>query len=94
MSTTTPSPRPTGGAAVLDEQVAELERLGFAIVSRADDEVTAMRRKWHWECFPPHVTLVAFVRATGPLSAVDVAGETDRLLARARDLDTRGLFRM
>jgi hypothetical protein len=75
----------------LDEQVAELERQGFAISSRSDDEVVAMRRKWYWECFPPRVTSIVFLKVTGPLSATHIAGETDQLLARARELDTGGL---
>ena len=87
MSTTVAPP-------TLDDQVAELERLGFAIVSRSGDQVVATRRTWYWECFPPHVTSVVFLRATGPLSASHIWGETDQLLARARQLDTRGLFRV
>jgi hypothetical protein len=73
---------------VLDEQVAELQRLGFAIESRSDSEVVATRRKWYWDCLVTNLTVVVFLKATtGVLSWSQITDETDELLARARELD-------
>lgn len=86
-----PSEEHAGGHSLLDGQVAELQRLGFAIVSRSEYEVVATRRRWCWDCFATNITFVVFLKATGPLSAAHIAGETGQLLSRARDLDTGGL---
>jgi hypothetical protein len=88
MSTVTISPP------ALAAHAAELKELGFEITTQTDDEVVALRRTWYWECFPPHVTCVVFLRATGPLEASHIAGETEHLIARAREIDGRGVFRM
>lgn len=79
------------GGTMLDEQVAELQRLGFEIASRSDDEVVATRRKWYWDCFASSLTVVVFLQATGPLSATHITGEREQLLARAAELDTSPL---
>lgn len=71
----------------LDEQVAALEGLGFTIVSREDHEVVATRGKWYWDCFFTHLTFVVFLKATGSLSASDIAGEVGELVDRAKGLD-------
>lgn len=76
----------------LDEQVEELQRLGFEIVSRSGDEVVARRGKWYWDCAFTHLTLVVFLKATGLLRAVDISSEEEALVARAQELDPRSAF--
>jgi len=72
---------------VLDEQVAELERLGFMISSPSDSEIVATRGKWYWDCLFTHLTVVVFLKATtGVLSWSQITDETDELLGRARDV--------
>lgn len=75
---------------MLDEQVAELQRLGFTIESRTDSEVVAKRRKWYWDCAFTNLTLVVFLKATKATEAVSITQiteEADQFLARARELD-------
>ena len=77
---------------MLDEQVAELQRLGFDVVSRSESEVVATRGKWYWDCTFTHLRLVVFLEATGTLRAADIAGREDDRVAQAEALDPRSAF--
>jgi hypothetical protein len=71
---------------VLDEQVVELERLGFWIESRSENEVVASRRKWYWDCLFTSLTLVVFLKdIDGVLSWSQIEEESEQLLARVRE---------
>jgi hypothetical protein len=72
---------------MLDVQRAELERQGYSIVSESPHEVVATRGKWYWDSIATHVLFVVFLRRTGPLSAANIASETERMVARAKELD-------
>ncbi len=72
---------------MLDEQVAELQRLGFTIETRTDSEVVAKRRKWYWDCAFTNLTIVVFLKATEAVSITQITEEADPFLARARELD-------
>jgi hypothetical protein len=76
---------------MLDEQVAELQRLGFAIESRSDSDVVATRRKWYWDCLVTNLTLVVFLKATEAVYISQITDEADQFLARARELDAGAL---
>lgn len=72
---------------MLEQQRAELERLGYSIVEQSEYEVVGVRSKWYWDCFATNMTVVVFVRATGPLHAVHIQSQTEATIARAKQLD-------
>jgi hypothetical protein len=76
---------------MLDEQRAEMERLGYAIVSQSDSQVVGVRTRWFWDCFATSLTTVIFVRSVEALTAPLVEEEGRRMVAQARDIDPSSL---
>ena len=66
---------------------AELERLGYSIVSESDAEVVGFRRKRHWDVLGIAQTSVVFLRATGLLTSAAIQVEAGELIARAHELN-------
>ena len=76
---------------MLDQQRAELEKLGYAILSQTDDEIIAVRRKWFWDCIATNLTMVLFVQAVETLTAARIEADAARMIARAKEADPSSL---
>ena len=71
----------------LCDQRAELERLGYSIVSESDDEVVGVLSKWYWDALVTKLTTVVFVRSLPVLTASDIRADAIRMTAAAKGLD-------
>jgi hypothetical protein len=77
----------------LDAQRKDLETLGFRIVSEREDELVAVRPKWHWDCLFTKLTYVVFVRRTPNLTVADIEADRTRLQDQAKQIDPSALPR-
>ena len=77
----------------LEAQRKELQSLGFKIVSEKDDQLVAVRQKWHWDCMFTKLTYVAFVRRIAHLTVAEIDADRTRLQDQARQIDPSALPR-
>ena len=77
----------------LDSARAELVRMGYSVVQESENEVVGVRSKWAWDAAATKISNIVFLRATGPLSAEHIAGETARMFQEAGELDPSALPR-
>jgi hypothetical protein len=70
-----------------EDRRTELERLGYSIVSKTDDELIGVRSRWCWDGLATKLTSVVFVRSVPILSASEIRADAARLPAAAKDLD-------
>src|SRR5690348_11896226 len=62
-----------------------LESLGFTIISTKRG-ITAVRKRWHWDCVFTRVTYVVFVRRVELVTARTVDEDRSRLEDEAKEL--------
>ncbi len=70
----------------LAPRLEELRRLGFELARDRDDEVVAVRCKWHWD-MAMRLTTVVRLRRVEHLSKLDLAGQQQTLERVAEEVD-------
>jgi hypothetical protein len=71
----------------LRDQRAELERLGYSIVSESDQEIVGVLSKWYWDALATKLTSVVFVRSLPVLTASEIRADAVRMTAAAKGFD-------
>jgi hypothetical protein len=80
-------PRLRGLVMSLQPQKAELERLGFRVLSATDDMVVATRTHFHWDCFFTFVSYHVVVRRVPVLTAETIVKDRKAHMREARKHD-------
>ena len=65
----------------------ELKNLSFRIVDTSNNTITAVRKKWYWDCLATKITYVVFVSWVTELNEDLIHADRKRLMAESKKID-------
>ncbi len=77
----------------LDQQRAELGRLGFRIVADSSDRIVATARRFHWDCVFTWISYIVLVRRVEDLVVPQIDADRDEMQRTAGSIDPSALPR-